>query len=63
VAITGSMIGGMNVLKKTLEFSAKHNIPPIIERFPMDKINEALEHVSCGKARYRAVLENTPSDI
>ncbi|KAJ2789589.1 hypothetical protein GGI18_002312 [Coemansia linderi] len=63
VAITGSMIGGMNVLKKTLEFSAKHNILPIIERFPMDKINEALEHVSCGKARYRAVLENTPSDI
>ncbi|KAJ2875598.1 hypothetical protein GGH93_001473 [Coemansia aciculifera] len=61
VAITGSLIGGVNVLKKTLEFSAEHNILPIIERFPMDKINDALERVNDGKARYRAVLENSPS--
>ncbi|KAJ2056566.1 hypothetical protein GGI17_006138, partial [Coemansia sp. S146] len=61
VAITGSMIGGINVLKKTLEFSAEHNILPMIERFPMDKINDALERVNDGKARYRAVLENSPS--
>ncbi|KAJ2740992.1 hypothetical protein GGI20_005498 [Coemansia sp. BCRC 34301] len=59
VAITGSLIGGVNVLKKTLEFSAKHNILPIIERFPMSNINDALERVNGGKARYRAVLENS----
>ncbi|KAJ1910094.1 hypothetical protein GGI13_008235 [Coemansia sp. RSA 455] len=61
VAITGSLIGGVNVLKKTLEFSAEHNILPMIERFPMDKINDALERVNDGNARYRAVLENSPS--
>ncbi|KAJ1995213.1 hypothetical protein EDC05_001051 [Coemansia umbellata] len=58
VAITGSLIGGINVLKKTLEFSAKHNILPTIERFPMSKVNDALVHVDSGKARYRVVLEN-----
>ncbi|KAJ2023082.1 hypothetical protein GGI06_001557 [Coemansia sp. S85] len=61
VAITGSLIGGVDALKKTLEFAAEHNIRPIVERFPMDKVNEALEHVDCGKARYRAVLENSTS--
>ncbi|KAJ2819418.1 hypothetical protein IWW50_005463, partial [Coemansia erecta] len=57
VAITGSLIGGVNVLKKTLEFSAEHNVLPMIERFPIEKVNEALEHVDSGKARYRVVLE------
>ncbi|KAJ2653241.1 hypothetical protein IWW40_000607 [Coemansia sp. RSA 1250] len=63
VAITGSLIGGVNVLKKTLEFSAKHNILPIIERFPMEKINDALGRVDSGQARYRIVLENPQSTI
>lgn len=30
----------------------------MIERFPMSKANEALEHLEKGKARYRIVLEN-----
>ncbi|KAJ2470941.1 hypothetical protein GGI02_002594 [Coemansia sp. RSA 2322] len=59
VSITGSLIGGVNVLKKTLEFSAEHNILPIIERFPMAQINDALRHVNGGKALYRVVLDNT----
>ncbi|KAJ2722197.1 hypothetical protein GGI07_003474 [Coemansia sp. Benny D115] len=61
VSITGSLIAGVDALKKTLEFSAKHNILPIIERFPMAKINEALQHFDSGKARYRVVLENDGS--
>ncbi|KAJ2001466.1 hypothetical protein H4R26_004120 [Coemansia thaxteri] len=56
VSITGSMIGGVNVLKKTLEFAAKNNIRPIIEKYPIDKVNEALQHMDAGKARYRIVL-------
>jgi hypothetical protein len=27
-----------------LEFSARHSIAPIIESFPMSKVNDALEH-------------------
>ncbi|KAJ1933774.1 hypothetical protein FBU59_005918, partial [Linderina macrospora] len=58
VSITGSLIGGVNVIKKTLDFAAKHNIRPVIERFPMSDINSALERVNSGQIRYRAVLEN-----
>ncbi|KAJ1667938.1 hypothetical protein EV178_000872 [Coemansia sp. RSA 1646] len=58
VAIIGSLIGGINVLKKTLEFSAKHNVLPIIERYPMKEVNDAIVRVDSGKARYRVVLEN-----
>ncbi|ORX72738.1 NAD(P)-binding protein [Linderina pennispora] len=58
VAITGSLIGGVNIVKETLEFAARHNIRPVIERFPMSEINQALERVDSGRIRYRAVLEN-----
>jgi uncharacterized zinc-type alcohol dehydrogenase-like protein len=36
----------------------RHSIAPIIEKFPMSRINEALERLRSGKARYRVVLEN-----
>ncbi|KAJ1800483.1 hypothetical protein LPJ59_001058 [Coemansia sp. RSA 2399] len=56
VAITGSLIGGVNIIKKTLDFAVKHNIRPIIERYPLDDVNAALKHMDDGKARYRIVL-------
>ncbi|KAJ1730389.1 hypothetical protein LPJ61_003034 [Coemansia biformis] len=58
VAVTGSLIGGVNVLRKTIEFAAKHNIRPIIEKYPMDQVNEALQRMDAGKAHYRIVLTN-----
>jgi uncharacterized zinc-type alcohol dehydrogenase-like protein len=39
-------------------FCARHGIAPTIETFPMSRVNEALEHLRAGKARYRIVLEN-----
>ena len=41
-----------------LEFSKRHDIAPQNEVFPMSKVNDALEHLKSGKARYRIVLEN-----
>jgi alcohol/geraniol dehydrogenase (NADP+) len=41
-----------------LAFSARHGIAPIAETFPMSKVNDAIEHLRAGKARYRIVLEN-----
>ena len=38
--------------------SARHAIAPITEMFPMSKVNDALEHLRAGKARYRIVLVN-----
>ena len=32
-------------------------IEPIVEKFPMSKINEAITHLREGKARYRIVMQ------
>jgi uncharacterized zinc-type alcohol dehydrogenase-like protein len=39
-----------------LEFCARHQILPQVEEFPMSKVNEAVDHLRSGKARYRIVL-------
>ncbi len=44
-------------LAKMLEFSARHGIAPQVEHFPMSRVNEALDHLRAGKARYRVVLD------
>jgi uncharacterized zinc-type alcohol dehydrogenase-like protein len=41
-----------------IEFCARHSIAPVTEFFPMSKVNEAMDHLRAGKARYRIVLEN-----
>lgn len=41
-----------------LDFCARHAVAPVIEKFPLSKVNEALDHLRGGKARYRIVLEN-----
>ncbi|OMJ16378.1 putative mannitol dehydrogenase [Smittium culicis] len=58
VFIGGSLIGGIQRVKESLEFASKHNIRPLIEKMPMDKVNEGVNRVRDGKARYRVVLEN-----
>ncbi|KAJ1957488.1 hypothetical protein EC988_000806 [Linderina pennispora] len=58
VSISGNLVGGVSMIKQTLEFAAKHGIRPVIERYPMAKVNEALEHANAGRARYRLILEN-----
>ncbi len=35
-----------------------HGIEAVTEHFPLSKVNEALNHLREGKARYRIVLEN-----
>ncbi len=44
------------VFKPLEAFSARHSIAPITEAFPMSKVNDALERLRSGKARYRIVL-------
>ncbi|RLD50753.1 MAG: alcohol dehydrogenase, partial [Bacteroidetes bacterium] len=41
-----------------LDFCVRHNIYPDVEEFPMNKVNEAIEHLEKGKARFRIVLKN-----
>ncbi|UXH80118.1 NADPH-dependent aldehyde reductase Ahr [Roseateles amylovorans] len=44
-------------LARMLEFAARHQILPQVERFPMSRVNEALDHLRANKARYRIVLD------
>jgi alcohol/geraniol dehydrogenase (NADP+) len=57
-SISGSPTGSPTAISSMLEFSARHSIAPITETFPMSQVNEALEHLRLGKARYRIVLVN-----
>jgi uncharacterized zinc-type alcohol dehydrogenase-like protein len=57
-SVGGSPTGSPVVIDEMLEFSARHSIAPITETFPMSKVNDALERLRSGKARYRIVLVN-----
>jgi uncharacterized zinc-type alcohol dehydrogenase-like protein len=57
-SISGSPVGSPATIAQMLGFCARHGIAPITERFPMSQVNEALEHLRQGKARYRVVLTN-----
>jgi uncharacterized zinc-type alcohol dehydrogenase-like protein len=39
-----------------LNFAARHDITPVTEHFGFDQVNDAMEHLRSGKARYRIVL-------
>ncbi|MEM7397450.1 MAG: NAD(P)-dependent alcohol dehydrogenase [Pseudomonadota bacterium] len=56
-SISGSPTAGPLMIAKMLEFSARHGIAPETEHFPMNQVNEALEHLKAGNARYRIVLD------
>jgi alcohol/geraniol dehydrogenase (NADP+) len=55
VSATGT--GSPAAILQMLDFCARHAIAPQVETFPMAKVNEALEHLRAGKARYRIVLQ------
>jgi uncharacterized zinc-type alcohol dehydrogenase-like protein len=57
-SISGSPVGSPNTISTMLEFCARHTVVPITETFPMSRVNDALEHLRSGKARYRIVLVN-----
>ncbi len=60
-SVSGSPTGSPSAISTMLEFSARHSVAPVTETFPMSKVNEALEHLRSGKARYRIVLVNDHS--
>ncbi|MDR0534724.1 MAG: NAD(P)-dependent alcohol dehydrogenase [Verrucomicrobiales bacterium] len=57
-AISGTPLGSPATTARMLDFCARHDIAPVTEHFPMSKVNDAIEHLRAGKARYRIVLEN-----
>lgn len=60
LTITGSLVARRQVHREMLEFSARHNIKPMIEVLPMteDGLNTAFGRLERGDVRYRFVLES-----
>ena len=56
-SVTGSPLGSPMTTATMLQFAARHKIAPVVERFKVQNINDAIERVRSGKARYRVVLD------
>jgi uncharacterized zinc-type alcohol dehydrogenase-like protein len=56
-SVSGSPSGAPLTSQLMLEFCARHNISPKTEHFPIDRVNDAMQHLMDGKARYRVVLD------
>ncbi|MGB7414183.1 MAG: NAD(P)-dependent alcohol dehydrogenase [Thermosynechococcaceae cyanobacterium] len=54
--VGGGRAGSPSDTQAMLEFCAAHNVVTMCEQFAMTDINQAVQHVREGKARYRAVL-------
>lgn len=57
-SIGGSPTGGPAEILLMLDFCKRHAIEPVIEEFPISRVNDAMAHLESGKARYRIVLQN-----
>ena len=57
-SVSGSPLGSPETTRNMREFGARDGIEAVTEQFLMSEVNEALEHLAAGKARYRIVLEN-----
>jgi uncharacterized zinc-type alcohol dehydrogenase-like protein len=57
-SLSGSPLGSPATVSDMLAFCARHAIAPTVERFPLSRANDAIEHLRAGKARYRIVLDN-----
>lgn len=55
--VGSSPTGSPALIRTMLEFCVRHDIYPMVEEFPLEKVNEAIEHLESGKARYRIVLK------
>lgn len=56
-SVSGSPNGSPLTTAQMLDFAARHSILPQTEHFPMAKVNDAIQHLLDGKARYRVVLD------
>lgn len=55
-SMSGSPTGSPTIMKKMLDFAARHSINPIVEEYKFEQVNDAIARLRSGKARYRVVL-------
>jgi uncharacterized zinc-type alcohol dehydrogenase-like protein len=57
-SVSSSPSGSPSDIMTMLDFVGRHSVVPQTEHFTFDRVNEAIEHLRSGKARYRVVLEH-----
>lgn len=55
-SVSSSPAGKPSDITKMLELAGRHSIQPVVEQFSFEDINDAVDHVRGGNARYRVVL-------
>lgn len=56
-SVSSSPSGSPSDIARMLDFVGRHGITPQTEHFKLDRVNDAIEHLRSGKARYRVVLD------
>lgn len=56
-SVSASPVGAPATIARMLDFAVRHGIGPQVDRFAMEDVNDAIQHLRDGKARYRVVLE------
>ncbi len=56
-SVSSSPSGSPSTALTMLDFAARHDIAPVCETFSFDQVNEAIDHLRSGAARFRVVLE------
>jgi uncharacterized zinc-type alcohol dehydrogenase-like protein len=57
LSVSASPVGSPLTIRRMLDFADRHQVAPVTEHFPMDRVNDAMAHLRSGKARYRIVLD------
>lgn len=55
-SVSASPVGSPVNIARMLDFAAQHDIRPVVETFGFDQVNEAMDRLRSGQARYRIVL-------
>lgn len=56
VTVSSSQTGSPAAMSRMLDFAQRHGIEPVTEHFRFDQINDAVDRLRSGNARYRVVL-------
>ncbi len=56
-SISASPLGSPVTVSHMLDFAVRHDLAPIVEVYPIEQVNEAMDKLRNGKPRYRLVLK------
>jgi D-arabinose 1-dehydrogenase-like Zn-dependent alcohol dehydrogenase len=56
ISVHGWPSGHQQDTKEAIEFAERQGVNCMVEKFPLEKAQEALDHMLSGKVRFRCVL-------